>query len=71
MAPRNSNNAQSNKTLKTQCAACEAEISSEVGNNPAERTTWALVGLKNEAKAVFPTCTKCYNEGWRPEGFQA
>jgi uncharacterized protein with PIN domain len=71
MAPRNSNNAQSNKTLRTACSACGADISSDVGNDPKNRTTWPLVGVEKGARRVFPTCTSCYKEGWRPPGFEA
>lgn len=71
MAPRNSQNAQSNKTLRTTCSGCGADIPSDVGNNPANRTTWSLVGSENGKPRVFAACDKCYKDGWRPEDAQA
>ncbi|MFT4570056.1 MAG: hypothetical protein ACI8TX_002443 [Hyphomicrobiaceae bacterium] len=69
MAPRNSQNALSNKTLRTACAGCGAETPSEVGNDPAQRKTWSLVGSENGISRVFAACTACYSSGWRPPGY--
>lgn len=66
MSPRNQLNAESNKTLRTRCDACGAETPAEVGSNPAERQTWALVGTDGGGPRVFAVCAACYRRGWRP-----
>ena len=60
-----------NKTLRTKCASCGKDITTDVDSDPKQRKTWPLVGLRNGAKDVFPACTDCYNKGWRPEGYEA
>ena len=58
-----------NKTLRTKCSNCESEIPTDVDSDVKERKTWALLGMTDGTKQVYPTCTKCYEEGWRPPGY--
>jgi len=58
-----------NKTLRTKCSNCETEITTEVDSDVNQRKTWPLVGEADGATQVFPACTKCYNDGWRPPGY--
>jgi len=60
--------AEDNKTLLTKCCSCGAAIATHVDPDVNKRTTWPLLGETDGKKDVFPACTKCYNEGWRPEG---
>ena len=57
-----------NKTLRTKCASCSKDLPTDVDPDPNKRKTWPLVGLADGERRVFPTCTDCYNKGWRPEG---
>jgi len=66
--------AEGNPLLRTVCARCGAAIPTEVGHaHPLDETrrreTWGLVGHGDGPPRVFPTCTSCYDAGWRPEGF--
>ena len=62
--------AESNKTLTTKCCGCDADLVTHVDPDVAKRTTWPLLGETPDGKrAVFPACTKCYNDGWRPPGY--
>ncbi len=61
--------AEDNKTLRTRCSSCEADISTHVDPDINQRTTWPLVGEAGGSRQVFPVCTKCYNDGWRPDGY--
>ncbi len=61
--------AQDNKTLRTKCANCGAELPTHVDSDPSARQTWPLVGERDGKKEVFPACTKCFQQGWRPPGF--
>ncbi|MFQ5353075.1 MAG: hypothetical protein ACE5D3_08380 [Candidatus Binatia bacterium] len=67
--PRNSHNAESNPSLRTRCSSCGESIPTQVSSDYSERKTWGLVGTKDGEKRVFATCTKCYDEGWRPPGY--
>ena len=58
-----------NKTLRTKCSGCGSEIPTDVDADVKERKTWSLIGATDGAKQVYPVCTKCYNEGWRPPGY--
>jgi uncharacterized protein with PIN domain len=60
-----------NKTLRTKCAKCGAELPTFVDPEASTRQTWPLVGIENGKKQVFAACTKCYQQGWRPPGFTA
>ena len=60
-----------NKTLRTACSNCGAEIPTDVHSDVKQRTTWPLVGDKNDKKHVYAACTKCYQAGWRPPGYVA
>ena len=60
-----------NKTLRTKCASCGVELPTHVDPDASQRQTWPLVGERDGSKQVFPTCTKCYQQGWRPPGFSA
>jgi hypothetical protein len=58
-----------NKTLRTACANCGTEIPTDVDADVKQRKTWPLLGETAGKPAVFPACTKCYNDGWRPPGY--
>lgn len=67
--------AEGNPTLRALCAGCGKSIPTEVGHaHPLDETlrreTWGLVGYRDGWKVVFPTCDACYEDGWRPPGFQ-
>lgn len=68
--PRNSLNAESNPTLRVDCAACGEATPTDVSNDPLERRTWALVGHEDGKSATYAVCAKCYDGGWRPPGHQ-
>ncbi|HYC01447.1 MAG TPA: hypothetical protein VEC57_20110 [Candidatus Limnocylindrales bacterium] len=70
MGHRNQNNAQANKTLRTRCSSCAADIPTDVSTDPTDRQTWALVGRQGGAASIFPVCAKCYGQGWRPPGYE-
>jgi len=66
--------AEGNPLLRTVCAHCGASIPTEVGHaHPLDEAlrheTWGLVGYGDGPPRVFPTCTACYDRGWRPPGF--
>ena len=66
--------AEANPTLRTLCAGCGRSIPTEVGHahpldEAARRETWGLVGFRGRDKQVSPTCTHCYDAGWRPPGY--
>ena len=61
--------AEDNKTLRTKCCSCGADISTHVDPDVNKRSTWPLLGERDGKKEVFPVCTKCYKDGWRPEGY--
>jgi hypothetical protein len=66
--------AEGNRALRTLCAHCATSIPTEVGHaHPLDealrRETWGLVGHTDGPPSVFPTCTACYDGGWRPAGF--
>ena len=66
--------AEGNPLLRTVCAHCGASIPTEVGHaHPLDEAvrheTWGLVGYGDGPPRVFPTCTACYDAGWRPQGF--
>src|SRR5438046_5153313 len=66
--------AEGNRALRTLCAHCGTSIPTEVGHaHPLDealrRETWGLVGHTDGPPSVFPTCTACYDGGWRPPGF--
>jgi hypothetical protein len=61
--------------LRTFCAHCGKWIPTAVGHaHPFDeglrRETWGLVGHTDGPPSVFPTCTACYEAGWRPPGFE-
>lgn len=62
--------AELNKLLRTVCAGCGKSISTETGHSLGEKEypTRGLVGIKNGKKAIFPTCSVCYDAGFRPPG---
>ena len=70
---------EANPTLRTVCAHCGKSIPTEVGHaHPLDaedrgvwRETWGLVGIENGVPKVFPTCSACYQAGWRPPGWLA
>jgi len=59
-----------NKTLRTKCAKCGKDLPTDVDPDVKQRKTWALVGSENGKKQVYPACTDCYDEGWRPPNYQ-
>jgi hypothetical protein len=61
--------AEDNDTLRTTCAHCGKSIPAEIGYGVRERETWGLIGYEDREKKIFPTCTECYEVGWRPPGF--
>jgi len=62
--------AEDNKTLCTACCSCGTDIPTHVDPDSSQRTTWPLLGETEDGnKQVFPVCTKCYNDGWRPDGY--
>jgi len=66
--------AEGNGSLRTLCVHCGTSIPTEVGHaHPLDqairRETWGLVGHTHGAPSVFPTCSACYDTGWRPAGF--
>ncbi len=69
MAKGSALRAEGNDTLRTTCAHCGKSIPAETGYGVLERETWGLVGYKDGKKTVFPTCTECYEAGWRPPEF--
>jgi hypothetical protein len=60
-----------NKTLRTKCAGCDKELSTDVSSDAEQRTTWPLLGDDAGVKKIFPACTACYQKGWRPPGYVA
>ena len=58
-----------NKTLRTACTKCGKELPTDVHSDPKQRKTWPLLAETNGRRQVFPTCTDCYNDGWRPVGY--
>ena len=58
-----------NKTLKTKCASCGKEITTDVDPDPKQRQTWPLLSEVGGRREVFPACTDCFKKGWRPDGF--
>jgi len=68
------NRAEGNPTLRTVCASCGRSIPTEVGHahpldEAVQRETWGLVGFHAGRTQVAPTCTTCYDAGWRPPGY--
>jgi hypothetical protein len=59
-----------NKTLRTTCASCGTELPTDVDADVKQRKTWPLVGSENGTRKVYPACTKCYEEGWRPPSYE-
>jgi len=60
-----------NKTLRTTCSKCGKDLPTDVDPDVKQRQTWPLMGVADGEPAVFATCTKCYNDGWRPPGHPA
>ena len=60
-----------NKTLRTTCSNCGTDIPTDVDADVKQRKTWPLIGEQGGKPAVFATCTKCYESGWRPAGYSA
>jgi hypothetical protein len=60
-----------NKTLRTKCASCGKELTTDVDSDAKQRKTWPLVGERDGLKEVFPACADCYAKGWRPPGYVA
>ena len=58
-----------NKTLRTKCSSCGADLPTDVDPDPKQRKTWPLVGEAGGGKQVYPACAKCYESGWRPQGY--
>lgn len=75
MATKGSTNrAEANPTLRTVCANCRRSIPTEVGHphpldESVRRETWGLVSVHEGRARVIPTCTACYDAGWRPPGY--
>lgn len=75
MATKGSTNrAEANPALRTRCANCRRSIPTEVGHahpldESVRRETWGLVGVEAGRARVVPTCTACYDAGWRPVGY--
>ena len=71
MAQGTQTKARKNNTLVTLCASCGKTIPTDIDDDIATGIeTRGLVGYdENGAKKVFPTCTECYEKGWRPLGF--
>ncbi len=63
--------AELNPTLRTKCANCEKSICTETGHYIPEKEyeIRGLIGEKEGKKTIFPTCSDCYDTGWRPPGF--
>jgi hypothetical protein len=63
--------AENNVTLRADCASCGKSIATEVSipsslDHPARRETYGLIGYRGRLRAVFPTCARCHDIGWRP-----
>ena len=61
-------------TLRTECVNCGQSTPTERGHADRLETdirlhNWGLVGYQVDLKTVFPTCSDCYDAGWRPPGF--
>lgn len=62
--------AEDNKTLRTKCCSCAADLPTHVDPDVVKRKTWPLLGEAADGRReVFPVCTKCYKDGWRPPGY--